>query len=132
MADELKQPDPPEEQGDPFINFADLLLITDVKKHGNTVSLDEHVNDMLRETASAARYHGKEASLTIKLTLKPGSGKAMAIIHDVTNKVPVEKPAPKALWVDDEGRLLTDNPDQQPIKQFQRFSTHRRDRKDEK
>ncbi len=129
MAEENRQTEPPPEDGDPFIDFADLLQITNVKKHGNTVSLDEHINDMLRETVAAARYHGKEASLTIKLTLKPGSGRGMAVIHDVTNKTPVEKPTPMPLWADDDGRLLTDNPDQKPIEHFRKYATHRRERK---
>lgn len=71
------------------------------------------LDDDLTHAVKEAQEHGKAASLTIKVTVKPASrGGALQISAEHTVKTPKPAPADVLLFADDAGDLHTSDPRQ--------------------
>ena len=110
----------------PIVDFYLLTRTITVRKDGESVPLDEHVTDVIRQACAASRYHNKESSVTITLKFKPGSGYTMDVFPDVTSKVPTDKPSPIPMFSDNEGALFLEDPSQRPLKNTSQFRTVRK------
>jgi hypothetical protein len=70
--------------------------------------------DMLAETVKAVEDTGKAGKLVITLSLTKSNG-ALAIVSNVTNKVPEPKADADLLWATVEGNLTQQNPNQRSL-----------------
>lgn len=105
------------------IGFTDLTKSVPVKQGPETIALVEHLDALVREALAAARYHGKQASVTLKLTFKPNAGNQMDIFPDVSINPPKATPSPVPMFADDEGRLFNEDPAQRQIPKTAHFRT---------
>lgn len=124
---EPNQQEPPTTEDPPVIDFELLSKIITVNKDGQKITLDAHLTEKITEACAAAKYHGKEAVVTLTLKFKPGSGYTMDVFPDVTAKVPTDKPTPIPMFANEEGTLFTDDPAQRPLKNTTQFRTVRKD-----
>lgn len=113
----------------PIIDFELLTRTVTVKMEGESITLEDHLNNKITEAVAAARYHNKESSVTLVLKFKPGSGFQMDVFPDVTSKVPAEKPTPIPMFADNDGALFVDDPAQRPLKDTAKFRTVHRPKK---
>jgi hypothetical protein len=65
-----------------------------------------------REIVQAVRDRGGKGELTIKLTCTGDAGKQVSVDCDVKGKMPLRKPVKRLLFADDNGDVVTMDPDQ--------------------
>ncbi|HEX8851246.1 MAG TPA: hypothetical protein VF761_17100 [Gemmatimonadaceae bacterium] len=109
----------------PTIDFTLLTQTITVKEGGQTLSLAEQLDNLYRQAVAEARYHGKEASITLELKFKPGSGNQLDIFPTAKSKLPIAKPNPIPLFANDEGQVFAEDPSQRPIPKTAQFRTVR-------
>lgn len=74
------------------------------------------LSDALAEAVERARDTGKQASVTLKITVKPqGRDGQYAVIDDITSKLPKEEKAPTLMFGTPDGNLQRDDPKQQKM-----------------
>lgn len=107
------------------IDFTLLTQTITVKEGGQSISLAEQLDNLYRQAVAEARYHGKEASITLELKFKPGSGNQLDIFPTAKSKLPIAKPNPIPLFANDEGVVFNEDPAQRPIPKTAQFRTVR-------
>jgi hypothetical protein len=119
MTEKKGQEKPPEQ------HFADLLNTVNVKEGGEVFTLGEHLDSRMRAALAGARYHKKDASITLELKFKPASGSGVNIFPAVKVKIPDSEPNPVPMFADNEGSLYLDDPDQKSLPKTAQFRTIR-------
>jgi hypothetical protein len=76
--------------------------------------LNVRAGDLLAGIVKAVEETGKPGKLTLTIDIKK-VGAALSVAADVTDKTPVEKPAPDMLWGTVEGNLSESNPNQRKL-----------------
>jgi hypothetical protein len=112
-----------------IIDFTLLTQTVTVKEGGQTFTLAEQLNNLYRQAVAEARYHGKEASITLELKFKPGSGNQLDIYPTAKSKLPIAKPNPIPLFANDDGLVFGEDPAQRPIPKTAQFRTIRNEKK---
>ena len=70
---------------------------------------------MLERAISAAIDTGAKSEVTIKVTIIPGMDNQVNITIQPTAKLPQQKLAGAIFWVDEDGKLVTSNPEQKEL-----------------
>mgnify|MGYP000541241998 CR=1 FL=1 len=104
----MKSKDTPTEEN-PSNQFVDMLT-----KHRRGFALDK-ASTKLREALIASRDTGAKSTVTMTVTLTPGTDDQMAISIQVAAKLPDEKLPSGMFWVDDDGSLRTSDPRQKEL-----------------
>jgi len=111
------------------IDFTLLTQTITVKEGGLTLTLAEQLDNLFRQAVAEARYHGKEASITLELKFKPGSGNQLDVFPTTKSKLPIAKPNAIPLFGNDAGDVFGEDPAQRPIPKTTQFRTVRNERK---
>lgn len=69
----------------------------------------------LERALAAAVDTGAKAEVNVKVTILPGTDNQVAITIQPSAKLPQQKLAGSIFWVDDEGKLVTSNPNQREL-----------------
>lgn len=88
--------------------------ITDTLRMLQQGALNSKAGDMLATMIKAVEETGKPGKLTITIDVKKTGG-AVSVASDVTDKTPIEKPAPDMFWATVEGNLTETNPNQRRL-----------------
>ena len=85
-----------------------------LSKHRRGFALDK-ASTKLRQALLASRDTGAKSTVTMVVTLTPGTDDQMAIGIQVSAKLPDEKLPSGMFWVDDDGNLRTSDPSQKEL-----------------
>lgn len=69
----------------------------------------------LERALAAAVDTGAKAEVNVKVTIVPGSDNQVAIQIQPSAKLPQQKLAGSIFWVDEDGKLVTSNPNQREL-----------------
>ncbi len=98
-----------EPEGIPSNLFQDMLA-----KHRRGFAANK-ASTKLREALMASRDTGAKSTVTITVTITPGTDDQMSLAIQATNKLPDEKLPGGTFWVDDDGNLMTSDPRQKEL-----------------
>lgn len=91
-------------------------LVDALQTYGSGLPQDEEplikASAAWREIVQAVRDRGGKGELTIKLCCNGDAGKQVTVDCDVKTKMPARKPAKRLLFADDNGDVVTMDPDQ--------------------
>lgn len=89
--------------------FEDML-----RKHRRGIAANK-ASQKLHEAIMASRDTGAKSSVSMTVTLTPGTDDQMTVSIQVTAKLPDEKLPGGIFWVGDDGMLLTSDPRQKDL-----------------
>lgn len=104
------------------IDNAKMDAVELLKKH-NKGALSLELSQKLTEAAKAVKETGKKASVTLKLDIEPAkkmAGAAVMFNALVTSALPKPDAMAAVMFVDDEGTLTRDDPNQRTFAEMER------------
>ena len=97
------------------LNFSDIMATTEGVFLDRRGFYTEHLDTAVEEGArKAERFKGK-SEITLKVVFQPGKDGGMEVASHLTIKTPQPEALPLNFYVDKQGRLVSDDPQQLPL-----------------
>lgn len=96
------------------MTFTPLATTLQTVHQGKAKFLVEAIDDAIKEVVAASSRLGGPSKVTISMTFTPGKG-AMSVAALVTIKKPEGGTVPALFYVDKQGRLVEEDPEQERL-----------------
>jgi hypothetical protein len=97
------------------MNFADIMATTEgvfLDRRGFYV---EHLDTAVEEAARKSKRFSGKSEIALKITFEPGRDGTTTVASHLTIKTPQPEALPLNFYVDKQGRLVQDDPEQLPL-----------------